>query len=136
MKLGAKAQKFLELKDKPILAGSTKAARAREGGRDGQARGDMLLEKMMSDPVLLARIQFAAALGIFILASSVAFSGLAYSMVPFRVVDRPDIRQAAAAPESLMIILVGVAIVLPMVIGCTVFSCRVFRGKARALTYY
>jgi len=64
-----------------------------------------------------------------------AFAGLAYSMFPYLVVDRLTIWQAAAARESLMFVFVGTCVVLPMIIGYTVFSYRVFWGKARELTY-
>jgi cytochrome d ubiquinol oxidase subunit II len=64
-----------------------------------------------------------------------AFAGLAYSLYPYLVVDRMTIWQAAAARESLMFVFVGTCVVLPMIIGYTVFSYRVFWGKARALTY-
>ena len=40
--------------------------------------------------------------------------------------------QAAAAPSSQMFMLVGVAILLPLVIGYTVFVYWTFRGKVRA----
>jgi cytochrome d ubiquinol oxidase subunit II len=78
-----------------------------------------------------AWVPFGATVGIFAL----AFVGLAYSMFPYLVVDRITIWQAASAPESLMIILVGVAVVLPTIIGYTIFSYRVFWGKARELSY-
>jgi cytochrome d ubiquinol oxidase subunit II len=76
-------------------------------------------------------VPFAATVGIFLL----AFYGLAYSLFPYLVVDRIDIWQAASAPESLKIILVGAAIVLPAILGYTIFAYRVFWGKARELTY-
>lgn len=75
---------------------------------------------------------FAGAVGIFVL----SFAGLAYSFYPFVVPDSLTIWQAAAAPESLLFILVGVVIVLPLILGYTAFSYYVFRGKARDLTYY
>ncbi|MBL9033205.1 MAG: cytochrome d ubiquinol oxidase subunit II, partial [Rhodospirillaceae bacterium] len=65
-----------------------------------------------------------------------SFAGLAYSFYPFVVPDSLTIWQAAAAPESLLFILVGVVIVLPLILGYTAFSYYVFRGKARDLTYY
>ncbi len=37
-------------------------------------------------------------------------------------------------PESLAIILVGTAIIFPILIGYTAFSCWVFRGKADDLS--
>ena len=79
-----------------------------------------------------AWVPFAATVGIFVL----AFYGLAYSLFPYLVIDRVDIWQAASAPESLMIILVGACFVLPTIIGYTIYAYRVFWGKARALTYY
>ena len=39
-----------------------------------------------------------------------AFAGLAYSLFPYLVMDRMTLWQAAAAPESLLIMLVGAAI--------------------------
>jgi cytochrome d ubiquinol oxidase subunit II len=64
-----------------------------------------------------------------------AFAGLAYSMFPYLVMDRMTLWQAAAARESLMFVFVGTCVVLPMIIGYTAFSYRVFWGKARSLTY-
>lgn len=78
-----------------------------------------------------AWIPFAGAIGMFVL----AFFGLAYSMFPYLVVDRIDIWQAASAPESLAIVLIGVLVVLPAILGYTVYAYRVFRGKARDLAY-
>jgi len=79
----------------------------------------------------LCWVPFVACIGIFVL----AFFGLAYSMFPFLVIDKLTIWQAASAPQSLKIILVGVLIVLPMIIGYTIFSYRVFNGKAQHLSY-
>ncbi len=74
---------------------------------------------------------FACTVGIFVL----AFFGLAYSLFPYLVVDRLTAAEAASAPESLLIILIGTAVTLPAIVGYTVFSYRVFWGKARALHY-
>ena len=76
-------------------------------------------------------VPFAGAVGIFLL----AFFGLAYSLYPDLVMNRINIWDAASAPESLMIILVGTLAVLPVILGYTIFSYRVFWGKARELTY-
>lgn len=78
-----------------------------------------------------AWVPFAGAIGIFVL----AFYGLAYSLFPFLVADRLTIWQAAAAPESLLIVFVGALVVLPMIVGYTWFAYRVFGGKARLLDY-
>lgn len=77
-------------------------------------------------------VPFVGTGAIFIL----SFNGLAYSLFPYLVADRIDIWQAASAPESLMFILVGAAIVLPCIVGYTIFAYRVFWGKARQLSYY
>ena len=79
----------------------------------------------------LAWAPFALATGLFVL----SFIGLAYSFYPFVVPDRLTIYEAASAPESLWIILIGTMIVLPMILGYTVLSYVVFRGKANLLTY-
>jgi cytochrome bd ubiquinol oxidase subunit II len=76
-------------------------------------------------------VPFASTVGIFCL----AFYGLAYSLFPYLVVNRITVWQAASAPESLRIIFAGAAVVLPVIVGYTIFSYRVFRGKARALSY-
>jgi cytochrome d ubiquinol oxidase subunit II len=76
-------------------------------------------------------VPFAATVGIFAL----AFHGLAYSLFPYIVMDKLTIWDAAAAPESLMVIFIGAMIVLPVIIGYSVFAYRVFGGKATALDY-
>lgn len=69
---------------------------------------------------------FAGTVAIYVL----SFLGLAYSLFPYLVIDRITIWQAAAHPASLKVMLVGALIVLPFIIGYTVFSYWVFRGKA------
>ena len=64
-----------------------------------------------------------------------AFAGLAYSLFPYLVVDRMTLWQAAAAPESLLIMLVGAAVTLPMILGYTIYVYRVFWGRSAALSY-
>jgi cytochrome d ubiquinol oxidase subunit II len=77
-------------------------------------------------------VPFAVTVGIFML----AFHGLAYSLFPYIVLDRMTIWEAAAAPESLMVIFVGAMVVLPIIIAYSVFAYRVFSGKATTLEYY
>ncbi|MGP1255474.1 MAG: cytochrome d ubiquinol oxidase subunit II [Kiloniellales bacterium] len=74
---------------------------------------------------------FAAAMGLFVL----AFAGLAYSFYPYVVPERLTIYESASAPESLLIILIGTLFVLPVILGYSILSYWIFRGKARALTY-
>ena len=52
------------------------------------------------------------------------------------MLDRLTIWDAASAPESLMVIFVGTLIVLPVIVGYSVFAYRVFGGKATTLQYY
>lgn len=78
-----------------------------------------------------AWVPFGATVGVFLL----AFYGLAYSLFPWLVIDRITIWQAASAPEAMGVILVGAVVVLPMIIGYTVFAYRVFWGKSTALKY-
>ena len=74
---------------------------------------------------------FCAATALFIL----AFSGLAYSFYPYVVPEKLTIYDAASAPESLFIILLGTVFVLPAILGYTVLAYTVFRGKATELSY-
>jgi cytochrome bd ubiquinol oxidase subunit II len=74
---------------------------------------------------------FAGAIAIFVL----AFIGLAYSLFPYVIIDKLTIWEAAAHPSALTFVLVGTLIVLPFIVGYTVYAYRVFRGKARADDY-
>jgi len=61
--------------------------------------------------------------------------GLAYSLFPYVVMDRLTLWQAASATESLAVIALGCAVTVPAIVGYTVFSYRVFWGKAQGLNY-
>jgi cytochrome d ubiquinol oxidase subunit II len=61
--------------------------------------------------------------------------GLAYSLFPYVVMDKLTIWQAASATESLAVIAVGCAVTVPAIVGYTIFSYRVFWGKAQELNY-
>ena len=74
---------------------------------------------------------FAGTVAIYVL----AFSGLAYSLFPYVVMDRITIWDAAAHPSALKVVLIGALIVLPFIIGYTLFSYHVFRGKATGKLY-
>ncbi|HYL90330.1 MAG TPA: cytochrome d ubiquinol oxidase subunit II [Burkholderiales bacterium] len=74
---------------------------------------------------------FGGAVAIFVL----SFIGLAYSLFPYVVLDRLTVWEAAADESALRFLGVGVAIVLPFILGYTVYSYRVFRGKVRAGMY-
>jgi cytochrome d ubiquinol oxidase subunit II len=79
----------------------------------------------------IAWLPFVLLIGVFVL----GFLGLAYSLYPYVVLDRLTIWQAASSPEALKFILVGVCVAVPAIAGYTVFSYRVFRGKAGELRY-
>jgi cytochrome d ubiquinol oxidase subunit II len=74
---------------------------------------------------------FAAATLLMVL----GFSGMAYSFYPYIVPESLTIAEAAAAPESLFIILIGTLFVLPIIAIYTVIAYTVFRGKATHLSY-
>jgi len=79
----------------------------------------------------LSWMPFSIAIFIFIL----GFAGLVYSFYPYIIPGQLAIVDAAAAPESLLIILVGTLIVLPFLIGYTAIAYYIFRGKASDLSY-
>lgn len=60
---------------------------------------------------------------------------MAYSFYPCVVPDHLTIYEAASVPESLFIILIGTQFVLPAIVAYTALAYRIFRGKARDLTY-
>ena len=76
-------------------------------------------------------VPFAAAIGLF----AIAFIGLAYSFYPYIVPEKLTIYDSASAPESLLIILVGVLFVMPVILGYTALAYYIFRGKATELRY-
>lgn len=76
-------------------------------------------------------VPFVLTIGIAVM----CFIGLAYSFFPFIVPNEMLIIQAAAARSSLLIILVGALIVLPILIGYTFIAYRVFHGKSTSLRY-
>ncbi len=78
-----------------------------------------------------AWLPFTATTGLVIL----AFIGLAYSFYPYVVPERMTIYEAAAAPGSLFIMLIGVLVVVPVIIGYSALAYWVFRGKATELRY-
>ncbi len=76
-------------------------------------------------------VPFAMTAAIYIL----CFLGLAYSFYPYIIPDSLKIVDAASAPESLMIILVGALIVIPVLLGYTFLAYKIFHGKATHLRY-
>lgn len=91
----------------------------------------VLLRRMPYDNDRWCWAPFVGAAALYVL----CFGGLAYSFFPFIVPDRITIWDAASANDSLMFILVGVAVVLPAILGYTFYAYRVFWGKTKALSY-
>jgi len=91
----------------------------------------IFLRRMPRTDRSLDIVPFVGAVGLFAL----GFFGFAYSFYPYLVVDRITVWQAAAAPESLMLIFVGACVVLPVIVAYSAFAYWVFRGKATALRY-
>jgi cytochrome d ubiquinol oxidase subunit II len=68
---------------------------------------------------------FASAVGLFLL----AYAGLAISNAPYLVPPSLTLWQAAAHPSSQLFFLLGAMVLLPMILGYTVFVFWLFRGK-------
>ncbi|MEM9785290.1 MAG: cytochrome d ubiquinol oxidase subunit II [Pseudomonadota bacterium] len=90
-----------------------------------------MLRRMPFENDRASWLPFAAATALWVL----AFAGMAYSFYPYVVPDQLTIYEAASAPESLFIILIGTCIVLPTIMGYTILAYTVFRGKATELRY-
>ena len=70
---------------------------------------------------------FAGAICLFLL----GLIGLAISTLPYLVPPSLSIWDAAAHPSSQMFMLTGTLVMLPVILGYTVFVYRTFRGKVR-----
>lgn len=68
---------------------------------------------------------FLAALGLFVL----SFVGLGVSFYPYIVPGSLTIEEAAAPDSSLLFLLVGAAVLIPMILAYTGYAYWVFRGK-------
>jgi cytochrome d ubiquinol oxidase subunit II len=67
---------------------------------------------------------------------ALSYAGLGISMYPWIVPQSIDIWQAAAPENSQILMLVGVAIMIPLILGYTAWSYWVFRGKVRPKSGY
>ena len=68
---------------------------------------------------------FFSSLGLFFM----NYIGLGISLWPYTVPFKITIRQAAAAPESQSLLLIGTIIMLPVVLAYTGYCYYIFRGK-------
>jgi cytochrome d ubiquinol oxidase subunit II len=71
------------------------------------------------------RLPFVAALSLFFL----CFVGLGVSIWPYVVPGQVTIWQAASPAKSQAFMLVGVAILVPIILAYTAYAYWVFRGK-------
>jgi cytochrome d ubiquinol oxidase subunit II len=69
---------------------------------------------------------FLMSVGVFLM----GYIGLGISLWPWLVPFEITFRQAAAAPTSQSLLIVGTAIMLPLVLTYTAFCYYLFRGKA------
>lgn len=72
-------------------------------------------------------LAFYSAVGLFI----ISFIGLAISTLPYLVPPSVTLWQAAASPDSQLFLVVGTVILVPFIVGYTVFVYYTFRGKVR-----
>ncbi|MGH6622713.1 MAG: cytochrome d ubiquinol oxidase subunit II [Burkholderiaceae bacterium] len=75
---------------------------------------------------------FLAAVALFLL----AYLGLVISNVPYLVPPTITVWMAAAAPASQVFVLIGTVLLLPIILGYTVFVYWVFRGKVDHAGYH
>jgi cytochrome d ubiquinol oxidase subunit II len=72
-------------------------------------------------------LPFLAVIGLFLL----GYLGLVISSYPYIVPPSVTVWEAAGAPSSLIFMLVGTLILLPIILGYVVFVYWLFRGKVR-----
>lgn len=84
-----------------------------------------LAQKQDSRPFVLSLVLFA-----------LSYAGLGISMYPYIVPQSITIWQAAAPQNSQLFMLVGVAGLVPLILGYTGWAYWVFRGKVRAVSGY
>ncbi len=75
---------------------------------------------------------FLMSFGVFL----TGYIGIAISMWPYIVPFKITFNQAAAAPESQSLLLVGTVILLPMILAYTGYCYYIFRGKASHEAHY
>ncbi|MEY4766254.1 MAG: hypothetical protein RI907_2927 [Pseudomonadota bacterium] len=89
----------------------------------------VLNSKLVHDRLQLAPFVATA------LALTLSAIGLAYSLFPYVVMGQLTVWDAASSREALAVIGWGALITVPAILGYTVFTYRVFRGKASTLSY-
>lgn len=89
------------------------------------------LKQLPKENDRLCWLPFVMAIFLFLF----GFVGIAYSFYPYIIPGQMTIWQAASAPQSLKIILIGTLIVLPAILAYTFFVHKIFWGKTRELGY-
>jgi cytochrome d ubiquinol oxidase subunit II len=84
-----------------------------------------LAERRDYQPFVLTLVLFA-----------LSYAGLGVSLYPYIVPQSITIHQAAAPDNSLAFMLVGVAVLVPLILGYTAWAYWVFRGKVDASSGY
>jgi cytochrome bd ubiquinol oxidase subunit II len=84
-----------------------------------------LTNKLDGQPFFLSLALFA-----------LSYAGLGISMYPFIVPQSITIWQAASPASSQVFMLVGVAVLIPLILGYTSWAYWVFRGKVRVGSGY
>jgi cytochrome bd ubiquinol oxidase subunit II len=79
----------------------------------------------------LANKQDAQPFPLTLLLFGLSYAGLGISMYPYIVPQSITIWQAASPENSQLFMLVGVAILIPLILGYTAWAYYVFRGKVR-----
>lgn len=74
---------------------------------------------------------FLCSIGLFVL----SYTGLAISLWPYVVPRVMTIWEAASPPDSQLFTLTGVLFLIPLILGYTLHSYWVFRGKTQGETY-
>jgi len=77
-------------------------------------------------------LPFFLSIGVFL----TGYVGLGISLWPWLVPFEVSFRQAAAAPESQSLLLIGTVILLPLILGYVAYCYYVFRGKTSDETLY
>ena len=77
-------------------------------------------------------LPFFLSIGVFI----AGYLGLGISLWPWLVPFKVSFRQAAAVPESQSLLLIGTAVMLPLILGYAAYCYYVFRGKSSDESLY
>ena len=73
-------------------------------------------------------LPFLCAIGLFLL----SYAGLGISMWPVMVPPAINIWDAAAPPSTLLFLLIGAAVLIPIILSYTAYGYWLFRGKVTA----